>query len=312
MEGHSMKNNAKQNNAGRSLRQSVDQRWSPRHSLPRTHSFYLLGLGLALAAPLGLPVVEALVAGELPTLSAAAKDLASYPVTYVYLMLSTLIAVLAVGLLLGSKLDRAHRLSITDPLTGLYNRRHFGERLTEELKRGRRYRHPTAVLSLDLDRLKELNDRFGHRTGDHALVAVSRSLSKSLRTTDVVARVGGDEFAALLPETTAHQAQALAWRIVEDVARQHELVGAPPLAASIGIVAVDAYELAEPSEVLAAADKALYQAKAAGGGKTALVRLPVAEAHEHHSPQKSSIRGQLSLPWRHHAPSLHAGDGSAA
>jgi hypothetical protein len=137
MKNNAMKNNATQNDAGRSLRQPA-QRWNARYSMPRTRSFYLLGLGLVFAAPLGLPVVEALAAGELPTLSAALKDLASYPVTYIYLMLSTLVAVLAVGLLLG-RLARARQLSITDPLTGL-NRRHVGERLTEELRRGSRYR----------------------------------------------------------------------------------------------------------------------------------------------------------------------------
>jgi diguanylate cyclase (GGDEF)-like protein len=170
-----------------------------------------------------------------------------------------------VGYLLGRAFDEARRLSVTDPLTGLYNRRHFGQRLSEEAKRAQRYGHPSSVLCVDVDRLKAINDDFGHGAGDAALAAVCRALLDNVRTIDVVARVGGDEFVVLLPETSAAQAAALSHRVLGEVAWQGDRL-ASGLAVSIGIAELDTTAGVEPADLLAAADEALYEAKAAGGG----------------------------------------------
>ena len=90
---------------------------------------------------------------------------------------STVVVFALVGHLLGRSFDEERRLSITDPLTGLYNRRYFGQRLSEETKRAQRYGHAASVLCVDVDRLKAINDDFGHSAGDGALVAVGRALA---------------------------------------------------------------------------------------------------------------------------------------
>jgi len=103
--------------------------------------------------------------------------------------------------------------AVTDPLTGLYNRRLFDEAFDKELNRARRYAHPLSLVALDLHRFKEVNDKYGHPRGDEVLRATATTFRKSLRTADSAFRIGGDEFALLLPQTDAAQAAALSRRI---------------------------------------------------------------------------------------------------
>ncbi len=103
--------------------------------------------------------------------------------------------------------------AVTDPLTGLYNRRLFAESFEKELNRARRYGLPLGIVILDLHRFKEVNDKYGHPRGDEVLRAAAATLQKALRTSDSAFRIGGDEFALLLPQTDAAQAEALGKRI---------------------------------------------------------------------------------------------------
>src|ERR1700720_3461381 len=103
--------------------------------------------------------------------------------------------------------------AVTDPLTGLYNRRLFSETFEKELNRGRRYGSPLGLVVLDLHRFKEVNDRHGHPRGDEVLRAAAATLKKALRTSDFAFRIGGDEFALLLPQTDSSPALALSRRI---------------------------------------------------------------------------------------------------
>jgi diguanylate cyclase (GGDEF)-like protein len=105
--------------------------------------------------------------------------------------------------------------AVTDPLTGVANRRAFNDRLDEELRRSNRYNHPFSLMILDMDRFKEVNDSFGHLVGDRTLQEVAACLLRSVRDTDFVARYGGDEFALILPETDREQAVILAGKINE-------------------------------------------------------------------------------------------------
>jgi diguanylate cyclase (GGDEF)-like protein len=240
-------------------------------AIPRERSYPLLGASLALGVPVGLLVTTALVAGRVPTSSWAQAEIGRFPVTYVYLTLSSVGALAALAYWCGRSFDRLLLLSNTDPLTGLLNRRRFGERVAEEAKRSRRYEHASAILCVDIDRLKAINDAFGHKAGDRALRDVGRILSGNTRAIDAVARLGGDEFAVLLPQTSATQALALSQRILAEVAgcrhRPDE-----PLAVSIGISELKPTGEAESDRLLASADDALYRAKAAGGGRAVIAR----------------------------------------
>jgi diguanylate cyclase (GGDEF)-like protein len=103
--------------------------------------------------------------------------------------------------------------AVTDPLTGLYNRRLFAESFEKELNRARRYGLPLGIVILDLHRFKEVNDKYGHPRGDEVLRAAATTLQKALRTSDSAFRIGGDEFSLLLPQTDAAQALALSRRV---------------------------------------------------------------------------------------------------
>jgi diguanylate cyclase (GGDEF)-like protein len=242
-------------------RNAVENVWRAFRSAPRALLYPLLGQILAVATSAAL-----LSALGLP-------DTADGKAGFLVVAYSAVVVFALFGYLLGGSFDEARRLSITDPLTGLYNRRHFGQRLSEEAKRAHRYGHPSSVLCVDVDRLKAINDDFGHSAGDVALVAVCRALLSNVRTVDVVARIGGDEFAVLLPETSAAQASALSHRVLAEVAWQGDVL-ASGLAISIGIAELNTATDLEPGELLVAADDALYQAKAAGGGTGYVAVVP--------------------------------------
>lgn len=154
-----------------------------------------------------------------------------------------------------------HR-SVTDPLTGLFNRYHFDATMTREIARCRRYGAPLSLLLVDVDRLKLVNDRWGHHAGDQALTRVSGAIQKSLRGTDIAARLGGDEFAIILPDTDAVAGLIVASRIRRNLVEN----GSMSVTVSGGLVELPRQggETSAPQMMLVA-DLALYAAKNAGG-----------------------------------------------
>ena len=156
--------------------------------------------------------------------------------------------------------DRLRHMADHDDLTGLFNRRRFEEELERHVAHGRRYGMDGALLLLDLDDFKAVNDGHGHRAGDRVLTAVAAVLRNRLRESDVVARFGGDEFAVLMPHGGEAEAAELADVLVEAIRTD---VPAPesPLGASVGFAVFE--ESATSDEMLSAADDAMYADKRA-------------------------------------------------
>ena len=158
-------------------------------------------------------------------------------------------------------------LSITDPLTGLLNRRYLEERLAEELERSKRHRSPMSFLMIDIDNFKEYNDRHGHQAGDAALELTAHCLKAALRSADVAARYGGEEFSILLPQTSVHEARVIAERVRQRVEKSPYPHGAAqPFGAVTVSVGISAFGpgLDTMEAIVGAADNALYQAKKHG------------------------------------------------
>ncbi len=165
--------------------------------------------------------------------------------------------------------DQLAKLAHTDPLTGLANRRHLFERLESEFSRAQRYRRPFCLLYIDMDGFKAINDQFGHLFGDEILRGSARSMQAVLRATDLLARIGGDEFAVLLPETDLTGSEHVANKLRKAlVAYGSQLSPSlPSLTLSIGVGQIgeedDAIE-----DILSRADKAQYLAKSSGKALT--------------------------------------------
>ena len=158
-------------------------------------------------------------------------------------------------------------MSITDPLTALPNRRYLEERLMEELNRSRRYEFPMSFLMIDIDDFKAYNDKNGHQAGDLALQITAQCLKGALRSADVASRYGGEEFCILLPQTAMAEAGAIADRIRQRVSTTHFPHGkTQPLGRVTVSIGVSTFsEMVNTSEnIIAAADRALYQAKNMG------------------------------------------------
>ena len=171
--------------------------------------------------------------------------------------------------------------AVTDSLTGLYNRRLFGEAFEKELNRARRYALPLGLVIVDLHRFKEVNDKYGHPRGDDVLRAAATTLKKALRTSDSAFRIGGDEFALLLPQTDADQTLALSRRIETVFA---ETLQALQLSVSVNMdhgVATFPQDGEQADQLIRVADERLYRLKhsahrrtSTGGAKTETAPAP--------------------------------------
>jgi two-component system cell cycle response regulator len=164
--------------------------------------------------------------------------------------------------------QKLEQLATTDPLTGIANRRKMTEQIAHELERARRFRHPLSLLMIDIDHFKRINDTYGHDVGDKAILAVSKLLTVSMRSIDLAARFGGEEFVLLMPETHLQVAVHAAERLREAMATLRvEAEGGADVALTVSIGVSSADQLGAqdtPSTLLVRADKALYRAKKEG------------------------------------------------
>jgi two-component system cell cycle response regulator len=163
---------------------------------------------------------------------------------------------------------RLEVLATTDHLTLALNRRAFMERLTAEMDRARRYALSVALLMVDIDHFKRVNDTYGHLVGDEVLREIAKTLQREARTVDVVARYGGEEFCVILPETSVEGATALAERVRARIAAQPAMPDKDyrglHVTVSIGVATIPNPRVNSPEDLIALADEALYRAKAEG------------------------------------------------
>jgi diguanylate cyclase (GGDEF)-like protein len=166
-----------------------------------------------------------------------------------------------------------------DPLTNLFHHRYLKTRLEEEIARSRRFTHPLAVLMLDLDNFKLVNDTYGHPVGDDALRMLTSVLQTTCRTTDVIGRYGGDEFMVILPETDQESSLKMAQRIEKELGAcvlKMQDGAVIPLHCSIGLSVYPA-DGCTPAELIAKADRALYQSKRQGRPMARLLPIGTAQ-----------------------------------
>ena len=164
--------------------------------------------------------------------------------------------------------DELHHQATTDSLTGVFNRRHFEQLATAEMKRAIRLGHPLTIVLIDIDHFKHVNDTYGHAAGDQALLTFTTLCQKNIREIDIFSRFGGDEFALLLPEANSRQAYAVIERIRQAIATEPINLDGKLISLTIssGIASVsDAGE--DFDKLLIKADQALYRAKEAGRNK---------------------------------------------
>jgi diguanylate cyclase (GGDEF)-like protein len=183
---------------------------------------------------------------------------------YLYVFVTTSIAFTLFGYVLGRQTDRLHRLSVTDALTGLFNRRALNGRLRDEYNRARRYSTPLSLLLVDVDGLKQVNDRLGHDAGDGAIRSVAEALRTTLRETDIGGRWGGDEFLIIAPNTISAAAYTLAERLRSRLANGRTRGPRPTVSIGVATFLDPTGAPEDPKWLVESADAALHAAKAAG------------------------------------------------
>lgn len=232
----------------------------------------LQGAFLALGAPLGWLLIR-YTSGNAPL-----AEIQTNLFLYLYLLIGTVVAFSIFGFLIGIQEEKLEAISITDSLTGLHNLRYFRMRLEEEYASAKRTALPLSLMMLDLDFFKRINDRFGHGIGDRMLRSAAEAMKNVSRREETTARIGGEEFAIILPGISGENALRAAERVrtaVKNVALQLSGGEAASVTVSVGLFDHSAPLPASPEELLTLADRALYLAKEQGRDRV-VVSAPAA------------------------------------
>jgi len=169
---------------------------------------------------------------------------------------------------LRQRLREKHELAVHDPLTGLYNRLAYDERIAQEFARAKRYKLPLSLAVLDIDRFKRINDSYGHKAGDKALKIIADRVSNNLRETDFLARYGGEEFAIVMPETGLSDALVAVEKLRKDVSQSQFHYQGTGVAITVSVGLAEMHADDNPESLFQRADRALYAAKESGRDRT--------------------------------------------
>ena len=193
-------------------------------------------------------------------------DFNQHPWIYSYIYFGTIIVFGVFGSLIGAREDMLREMALTDVLTGLYNSRHLWARIHDEYALARRHQTPLSLVILDLDNFKSVNDNYGHPVGDHFLKNMGMTIKSIIREGETGARVGGEEFAVLLPHTSVNEATVVAERIRKAIEERRMKINAEEIGvtASAGVACTLGNETHGAEEIYQLADQALLQAKRAG------------------------------------------------
>lgn len=183
-------------------------------------------------------------------------------------------------------------LSMTDDLTQLHNSRHFFKQLSLEIRRAKRYRNALALLLLDIDNFKEVNDSFGHMEGDRVLRRMGGLILEHIRNTDSACRYGGEEFAVILPETTGREAAAAAERIRKGIESERFVCDGKTFRVTASVGIAEYRPLDAPADLFKKADRSMYAAKALGKNRS-FFGEPAAGPHADMDRDESSRRPSL-------------------
>lgn len=245
---------------------------------PSRVTYGATGLLLGAAAPIGALVLRCM--GNPAVRDAPFADIQANLFFYAYQFIGTALVFAVAGWLAGARAERLvqaesfyQSLAEHDALTGLYNERAFRDRYSRGIDRAMRTNQPLSVLLIDVDHLKRINDRYGHRTGNKALIHIAQALRDAKRTTDSASRWGGDEFAILLEGADMAATRRVAENVLARVREKPVPFTRGQLVASVSIGAVCASGEELRQDLFAIADAALYSAKRAGRN-----RLQFAEA----------------------------------
>lgn len=223
------------------------------------------GAILALGAPFGWLLIRYLQEIEIW------NELVEYTGVYLYMLIGTTIAFSCFGWYVGRHESLSDQLALKDHLTGLYNVRYFQSRLSEEVASSKRHKTPLSLIIYDIDHFKQVNDQYGHQVGDKMLVAISDKASKKLRSSEVVARVGGEEFSVILPFCATKHAIQTAERLREAISHVSVNVNDQLTVSrtiSLGVASLQKGESCD--SLYRRADNALYQAKNSGRNKVCI------------------------------------------
>jgi diguanylate cyclase (GGDEF)-like protein len=258
-----------------------------------TRRYAVVGALLGLGSPLGLLALRYCFFQHDLILSWANRELTDYGWHYIYAGIGTVVAMALWGWWSGRRMESQRKnlkslenvasqfreLSITDGLTGVYVRRHFIEKLEDELRRAERYKTPVASLFVDVDNFKAFNDLHGHAFGDTVLREIAQVIRGSVRDSDVIGRYGGDEFLVMLPHARAREAMLAAERIrrgVEALSLAEPGKERVATTVSVGVIAQIPHR-ADVHRFLDIADQALRRSKGLGKNCTILCDAPIDE-----------------------------------